>query len=88
MFDNRKGGAMVFIYSGMFLFLCIVMFVLFNQITTKYIYEDVTNSTTVFNLSSAERAEVERTMSFWHFTPYILIAIALIYIFVRMIFQQ
>jgi hypothetical protein len=88
MFEGKKGGAMVFIYSGVFLVLCIVMFVLFNQITTKYIYEDVTNSTTMFNLSAAERVEVERTMSFWHFAPYILIAIALIYIFVRMIFQQ
>ena len=88
MFEGRKGGAMVFIYSGMFLFLCIVMFVLFNQITTKYIYEDVTNSTTVFNLTASERTEVDRTLSFWKLTPYILIAIALIYVFVRMVFQQ
>jgi len=86
MLSTNKGSAYAFIYGLMFFGVMILLYILFSQVINVYIYPITTGSD--FNLSSSQVAEADRMIGFWHWIPYMSIAILLFYWIHRTILYQ
>lgn len=80
MINNKKASAYTFIYVLAFLFLLGIMFIIFNEIlqvymypTSQYLAQDVATGT----------AKADKYLGFWQFAPFILVFVALLYLFLK-----
>lgn len=75
---NRRGSSYWFIYSLAFLFVLTILFIIFNQILNVNLYpisQDMTGG---------DMTEPTKWLSFWNFTPYILVIIIIMFIFFKL----
>jgi len=75
---NKVGSSYWFMYTLAFLFVLGVLYIVFNQTLQIYLYP-----TTQF-LTNGVTTEADRWLGFWAFTPFIIIFIALIFLFFKL----
>jgi len=80
---GKNGAAFYFIYTLVILGFILTMYIVFNQVLKEHVYTSITNNSAVFNLSAQDKAYADEYLTFWDFVPYILIIVALIYLFIR-----
>lgn len=73
---RKDGSAYWFMYIMLFLFGLGIMYVIFNEILQIYLYP-----TTQFLTSDTSKAD--RFLGFWQLTPFILIFLALLFLFLK-----
>lgn len=74
---NRRASAYWFIYTLLFAFALGVLYIIFNQILNVNLYpisSDMTGGNTVTQ---------DKWIGFWNFTPWILVLLILVFIFVK-----
>ena len=77
--ENKKGGVFAFIYATAFFGFLIILYIIFSQITYNHLLP-VSNST--FELNETEQQKVDDWFTFWDMTPYVIIFVVLLFIFV------
>lgn len=78
--SSSRGSAYTFVYVIAFLFLLGIMYIIFNQVlqiymypTSQYLAQDVATGT----------AKADKYLGFWQFAPFIIIFVALLYLFLK-----
>jgi multidrug efflux pump subunit AcrB len=75
---NRKGSAFYFIYAMAFLFVLTILYIIFGQVLKVYIYP------TTVQLTGGDMTQPTKWLSFWNFTPYIIILIIGLFLFFKL----
>lgn len=75
---NRKASSYWFIYSLAFLFVLTILMIIFGQILNVNLYPISQD------LTGGDMTEPNKWLSFWNFTPYIIVLIVLVFIFFKL----
>lgn len=78
MLNDRTASAYWFIYALAFLFVITILFIVFNQTLRVYLYP------TTIMLTEGDTAKPDKWLSFWEFTPYIIVLIVVMFIFFKL----
>lgn len=75
---NKSGSAYWFIYAIIFAFALAILYIIFGQILNVYIYP------TSEYLTGGDMSKPDKWLSFWDFTPYIIILIIGLFLFFKL----
>lgn len=71
-------SAFWFVYAMIFLFVITILYIIFGQILKVYLYP------TTLQLTGGVTTEPDKWLSFWGFTPYIIILVIGLFLFFKL----
>lgn len=78
MFSNKSGSSYWFIYTLIFAFVLVILYIIFNQTLKVYIYP------TTQMLTGGDTTKADNWLSMWDWMPFIILLIIGLFLFFKL----